>query len=511
MTNDKARTRSQHETQHEPESIDEPGPRTRARAAATTQPAPPTSQAPTTTTSARRKDKGKHKQTEPDTRPAKRPRRSAPAATISSATSAAVTATSLSINEPKRDPKGKKRAAPDPDSDDAATPSKKHKSPYSLRTRSSLPNISKSSTTMARKNKATRKSTSSKQSRTDQDVIDFGAGTRPEGDDNLAESSRKETNPERHESDEDDDEEDSDDDDEDQDHEPPPSGLAQSGLDESAVSALFGADFRALGSYMLSLSSRLKTILNNIKPAASPTTRLMALQELSEILSMSTEDTLAGYFQVDSFVAELVRIMGGKGSGDDDDEPAEDDEDASLAAAIALSAGNAFPGDDNLEAQVLACRCLANLMEALPGCAHTVVYHGAVPVLCSKLIDIQYIDLAEQTLSTLEKISQDDSSAIVREGGLAALLNFLDFFSTNVQRTALQAAANCCRNVSVDNYSMVKDVFPIIRTVLGYADPRLVEHASLCVIRTIESFRGHPELLEGLVDTALLRALCSAT
>jgi E3 ubiquitin-protein ligase TRIP12 len=113
-------------------------------------------------------------------------------------------------------------------------------------------------------------------------------------------------------------------------------------------------------------------------------------------------------------------------------------------------------------------------------------------------------------IQTLEKISQDDSSAIVREGGLAALLNFLDFFSTNVQRTALQAAANCCRNVSVDNYSMVKDVFPIIRTVLGYADPRLVEHASLCVIRTIESFRAHPELLEGLVDTVLLRALTSA-
>jgi hypothetical protein len=28
-----------------------------------------------------------------------------------------------------------------------------------------------------------------------------------------------------------------------------------------------------------------------------------------------------------------------------------------------------------------------------------VVYHGAIPVLCSKLIEISYIDLAEQTLS----------------------------------------------------------------------------------------------------------------
>ncbi|CAE6466788.1 unnamed protein product [Rhizoctonia solani] len=513
MTNDK-RTRSQQETATETEptlsASDIPSPpRTRARAAASTQ-----STAPTTSTAApgasqttttplasssaqtRRKDKGKNKPVE-DPRPAKRPRRSAPAA-----------ANGIAINEPKRDSKGKKRAAPDPDSDDPATSTKKHKSPYALRNRASLPNI-KSTTTMSRKNRATRKSAG--KSTRDDETLDLPGDNRPEED--HAESSRNDKAPERNESDEDDEDEDSDDDDEENEGEPNSSGPGnQSGLDDSAVSALFSADFRALGSYMLSLSTRLKTILNNIKPSASPTVRLMALQELSEILSMSTEDTLAGYFQVDSFVGELVRIMGGKDTGGDDDDDEgvnEEDEDASLAAALALSAGG-FPGDDNLEAQVLACRCLANLMEALPGCAHTVVYHGAVPVLCSKLIDIQYIDLAEQTLSTLEKISEEYPSAIVREGGLAALLNFLDFFSTNVQRTALQAAANCCRNVSIDNYNMVKDVFPIIRTVLGYADPRLVEHASLCVIRTIESFRSHPELLEGLVDPALLRALMSA-
>jgi len=55
--------------------------------------------------------------------------------------------------------------------------------------------------------------------------------------------------------------------------------------------------------------------------------------------------------------------------------------------------------------------------------------HGAIPVLCSKLIEISYIDLAEQTLSTMEKISEEFPSAIVREGGLAALLNHLAGYS----------------------------------------------------------------------------------
>jgi E3 ubiquitin-protein ligase TRIP12 len=175
-----------------------------------------------------------------------------------------------------------------------------------------------------------------------------------------------------------------------------PRGFA--GLDESAAMAIF-ADYRQLGSYMSGLSSRLKTMLNNIKTSADPTTRVVTLQELSELLSISTEDTLAGSFQVDAFVRELVKILGGTGNAADDDDSHEHDEDAQLAAVLALSGGGQYQGDDNLEAQVLAARCLANLMEALPGVAHTVVYHGAIPVLCSKLIEISYIDLAEQTLS----------------------------------------------------------------------------------------------------------------
>ncbi|KAJ7180903.1 hypothetical protein C8R46DRAFT_985964 [Mycena filopes] len=285
------------------------------------------------------------------------------------------------------------------------------------------------------------------------------------------------------------------------------------GLDETTALAIFG-DYRQFGSYMLSLSSRLKTMLNNIKATADPTTRLVTLQELSELLSISTEDTLAGSFQVEQFVRELVKILGGRGNNEDEDdegdeEPAEQDEDAALAAALAMSGGGGgYQGDDNLEAQVLACRCLANLMEALPGVAHTVVYHGAIPVLCSKLIEISYIDLAEQTLSTMEKISEEFPSSIVREGGLAALLNYLDFFSIAVQRTALQAASNCCRNVSAEHSAQIRGVWPIIRNCLAYSDQRLVEFACLCVIRVIDSYhRASVENLEALVDTDLIRAV----
>ncbi|KZP01845.1 hypothetical protein CALVIDRAFT_19026 [Calocera viscosa TUFC12733] len=327
---------------------------------------------------------------------------------------------------------------------------------------------------------------------------------------------------------------------------------------EDAAAALFGGDYRSLGGYMLGLSSRFKGILSNLKQQGNATQRLMALQELSELLSMSTEDTLAGHFPIESFVTELLKVMGGTGMPEDeDDEDGEgdgdgnehkddeeergagagghvavpqtanegagagagggamdafafgdyDDEDAQIRAAMALSTGGTLMDGLDIEAQVLACRCLANLLEALPGCAHTVVYHGAVPVLTSKLVQIEYIDLAEQTLTTLEKISQEFPSAVARNGGLSALLTYLDFFSTNVQRTALSAAANCCRGLSAENAPMVKEVFPIIRNVLAYSDQRLVESACLCVTRILDSYKNRPDLLEGIVDADLVTSI----
>ena len=107
----------------------------------------------------------------------------------------------------------------------------------------------------------------------------------------------------------------------------------------------------------------------------------------------------------------------------------------------------------------------------------------------------------------MEKISAEYPSAIVKSGGLAALLNYLPFFSTNVQRTAVTAAANCCRNISSEHYQQIHDVFSTLRDTLTQADQRLVEQATLAVVRTIESYRHNAEHLEGLLDLATVIAI----
>lgn len=100
-------------------------------------------------------------------------------------------------------------------------------------------------------------------------------------------------------------------------------------------------------------------------------------------------------------------------------------------------------------------------------------------------------------------------SAVVQAGGLSALLNFLPFFSTNVQRTAVTAAANCCRNISTEYFAQVRDVFATLREVLTQADQRLVEQATLAVVRTIEAYRHSASNLEGLLDVPTVVAVNS--
>ncbi|QGA18152.1 hypothetical protein EYB26_005833 [Talaromyces marneffei] len=250
--------------------------------------------------------------------------------------------------------------------------------------------------------------------------------------------------------------------------------------------ALFGSrtplglqnTLRALTGMMTSMSSRLREILGQLRMKEDPSIQLIALQELSDLLLVSNEDNLSGQFSPDSFVKELVKLM----------QPSE-------------------TGEENPEIMLLACRCLANMMEALRGSVTNVVYGGAVPVLCQKLLDIQFIDLAEQALSTLAKISEDFPASIVREGGLTACLTYLDFFPTSTQRTAVTTAANCCRSLPGDSFPVIRDVMPTLLNVLSSNDQRVVEQACLCVSRIVQSFRNKPEKLEELIEPAMLKAI----
>jgi E3 ubiquitin-protein ligase TRIP12 len=284
---------------------------------------------------------------------------------------------------------------------------------------------------------------------------------RQSGEDHTSDDENGDEHAERY------DEDDEDDDDDD----PFTSGFL--GRNSHSLSAL-----RQLTGMMAGTTQRLRGILDQLR-SPDMSIQLIALQELSEVLLISTEDNLAGHFSPDAYVKELVKLM----------QP------------------NEFTMEENPELMLLACRCLANLMEALPQATANVVYGGAVPVLCSKLLEINFIDLAEQCLSTLEKISVEFPGVIVREGGLTACLTFLDFFATSTQRVAVTTAANCCRNIPEDSFPVVRDVMPILENILNNNDQKVVEQGCICVSRIVQSFRQQESKLEELVSPGLLKAI----
>ncbi|KAK9324323.1 hypothetical protein V1517DRAFT_256294 [Lipomyces orientalis] len=286
------------------------------------------------------------------------------------------------------------------------------------------------------------------------------------------------------EDDEDDDDDDDDDDDEDSERSSLHSSAFGGGAPLSSMfshglqGSLFSLSGMMSAGMMSEFAMRFSDIRSNLKQREDPGSRMVALQELSNLLLVSTEEMFTSSFSAEQIVHELVDIM-----------------------------ANPIFGEDDPESMLVACRCLASLMDALPQSTRAVVYGGAVPVLCQKLLEIEYIDLAEQALSTLKRVSADHPTVVVREGGLTACLTYLDFFATNVQRTAVIVAANCSRNIPSDCFPTVRDVMPILLNVLMGTDQKVVEQGCLSVARIIESFRHHPEKLEQLVSEELLQKM----
>eukprot|EP00899_Mesostigma_viride_P024650 jgi/Mesvir1/536/Mv11394-RA.2 len=244
----------------------------------------------------------------------------------------------------------------------------------------------------------------------------------------------------------------------------------------SANSALHGL-LRKLGAGFdippfPSSNSRLKGILAGLKAEGDEGRQLEALSQLCEMLSIGTEESLAT-FSVDSFVPVLIGLLNCEYNSD-------------------------------LMLPLLAARALTHLCDVLPSACAAVVHYGAVPVFCARLLTIEYIELAEQSLQALEKISHEHPAACLQAGGLMAVLTYLDFFPTGVQRVAVATAANICRQVPLSAIDQVVTVIPMLTNLMQYPDTKVVEQACVCVERLVDAFASSPHQLDLIATEELI-------
>eukprot|EP00397_Hematodinium_sp_SG-2012_P000972 GEMP01000973.1.p1 GENE.GEMP01000973.1~~GEMP01000973.1.p1 ORF type:complete len:1607 (+),score=348.82 GEMP01000973.1:74-4822(+) len=208
-------------------------------------------------------------------------------------------------------------------------------------------------------------------------------------------------------------------------------------------------------------AGRFQGLLSELR-SPDRTAQVVALTELSECLCISSEELLMS-FPIDSFIPVLIRIL---------DDPGEDD-----AAATRM---------------VLCCRCIHSVIDILPQISGVVIAAGALPVLCSKLLNIEFIDVAELCVQILDLITEDQPLPVLKAGGFSAILTFLEFFPQSIQRQAACAAGKMlsAKTTTQQFDEFVRPVFPTLATLIsnesGGQDPHVQQACCECWRRALD-------------------------
>ncbi|XP_031397200.1 E3 ubiquitin-protein ligase UPL4 [Punica granatum] len=221
-------------------------------------------------------------------------------------------------------------------------------------------------------------------------------------------------------------------------------------------------------------NSKFKTILSSLSSEKEPSALVAALTELCEVLSFCTEDSPSSML-ADSFSPILVKLA---------------------------------RHNSNPDIMLLAIRAITYLCDVFPRSSGFLVRHDAIHALCEKLMAIEYMDVAEQCLQALEKISRDQPLACLQAGAIGAVLNLIDFLSTSMQRVALSIVVNICRRLPSENHSLFMEAVPVLCNLLQYEDRQLVESVATCLIKIVDQVSQYQEMLyetckHGLVNQAV--------
>ncbi|XP_068492520.1 E3 ubiquitin-protein ligase UPL4 isoform X2 [Phaseolus vulgaris] len=216
---------------------------------------------------------------------------------------------------------------------------------------------------------------------------------------------------------------------------------------------------------------KFKNIICSLSEQIEPSCQLAVLTELCEVLSFCTEGSLS------SMTSDLL---------------------SPLLVKLAKD-------EKNPDIMLFSIRAITYICDLYPRSAGFLVQHDAVPTLCQRLFAIEYQDVAEQCLQALEKISREQPLACLEAGAIMAVLNYIDFFSTSIQRVALSTVVNICKKLPSESPSLFMEAVPILCKLLQYEDRQLVENVATCLIKIVERVVQSSEMLDELCKHGLIQ------
>ena len=221
------------------------------------------------------------------------------------------------------------------------------------------------------------------------------------------------------------------------------------------------------------LAGQAKAALEQLGPSADMGEQLEALTQLCELLSVVSEDQMAG-FPLRATAEALLRVLG---------------------------------QDDGPELMLLAARALTYLMDTAPQAAQMVAGAGGAHALCARLLSVEYIDLAEQSLQALELLSKEWPAACLEAGGLVACLSFLDFFPTSVQRGALRTAVNIVKGLRREHADLALAAAPLLMQHSHSHDKKISEPSCMCLVWLTRTLAKTSASVDALCEAGVLGML----
>lgn len=216
-------------------------------------------------------------------------------------------------------------------------------------------------------------------------------------------------------------------------------------------------------------NERIQKLVSNVTNASDdPYMAMESLRELSEHLLMMDQVIVERVFPVDKLVESIVDLISNPEL------------------------------KNELELQLLSCRCLYNLFEINPDSMTVAVDQLVIPALQELLQDISYIDLAEQVLETLELISRVHPKDILRSGSLISCLQYLDFFTIHAQRKAVGIVSNACSRVQTQDFHTIKELFTTLKPIFINAEDQTMITKLLNALHGMCGGLRHGYMLEAL-------------
>lgn len=162
---------------------------------------------------------------------------------------------------------------------------------------------------------------------------------------------------------------------------------------------------------------------------------LTIVSQLSTTLSMAPEDSFSS-LSIENLITNLVACL-----------------------------SRPFP-----DISLYALMAINNVFDSVANSVNTFAAAGGISPLCAKILNLEYIDLAEQGIKTLDRLAYEHSGAILSEGIFASLVSMMDFFEKATQAKIVSCAVTIASTVPSEDLlvSHILPVVPVLSSTLQY-------------------------------------------